>query len=73
MPYVSPERNASYWEPTCIGPIAQLDLSALSTVTGAIPATIAASGSFTSNLISADGFKALAAGVQLSQAGTIKI
>jgi hypothetical protein len=30
-------------------------------------------GSWTSNLISADGFRSIAAGVELTQAGTIKI
>jgi hypothetical protein len=73
MPYISSERNASYYEPYAVGPVGQMDMSANAGVTGTVPTTIAESGSWTSNLISADGFRSIAAGVELTQAGTIKI
>jgi len=73
MALITTERNSQYWEPVATGPIAQIDLSAVSAATGAIPAAVVAGTPFTTSLISADGFKALAAGCELSTAGTIVI
>ncbi len=72
MPRVSNELNEQYYEPVCIGPIAQVDLSNSVTL-GAAPATIAASGSWNSNVAITDGYKAIAAGVTSSQAGTLSV
>ena len=72
MPQVSNELGTQYWEPVGTGPVAQADISAW---TGLPPpgATIAASSTYTSNVIVADGFKAIGIGVTSSQAGTITI
>ena len=63
------ELDSQYWEPVATGPVAQADLTAVA----AVPATIAGSGTFTSALMYADGFKAIACGVTLSQNGTLQI
>jgi hypothetical protein len=68
VPFVSSEQNTQYYEPVAIGPVAQADMSS-SPQLGAVPTTIAASGNWTSPVISSDGFKIVAAGVQLSVTG----
>ena len=74
MPRVSTELNTQYWEPVSTGPCAQADLST-SSMLGTPPTvgTIAASGNYTSPVIPSDGFKAIAIGLQSSQAGAINI
>jgi hypothetical protein len=72
MPQVSNELGSQYWEPVATGPVAQCDVSAWPG-TPVPPATIAAGGNFTSNVIVSDGFKAIAVGVLSSQAGAISI
>jgi hypothetical protein len=69
MPKASSELNSQYYEPVAIGPVAQADLTAALSA----PATIAASGNWKSGVISADGYKAMAVGVTLSQAGNLKL
>lgn len=66
------ELNTQYWEPTATGPLFQVDLTA-ATLVPPPPATIAAAGNFTSNVINADGFRAIAAAVTSSQVGAISI
>lgn len=73
MPQVSTEASTQYWEPVATGPVAQCDLSANTEEVGSVPSSIAASSNFTSQLILANGFKAIAAAVTLSQAGSIAI
>lgn len=73
MPQVSNELSSQYWEPVATGPVAQCDLSANTEEVGTVPGSIAASGSFTSQLIPANGFKAIAAGVTSTQTGAISI
>jgi hypothetical protein len=69
MPQVSKDEvNAQYWEPVATGPAAQCDISANAQL-GTIPTSLASSGSWTSPVISADGFSKIAAGVQLSVTG----
>jgi hypothetical protein len=72
MPQISSELNAQYWEPFAAGPVAQTDISAWAGLPPP-PATIVASGNYTSLLIVADGFKALACGVTSTQAGALSI
>lgn len=72
MPQSSTELNAQYYEPVGTGPVQQVDISTW-TGTPAPPATIAASGNYTSNLIYADGYKAIAVAALSSQAGAITI
>ena len=72
MPQVSNELNNQYWEPVGTGPVAQADISAW-LGTPPPPAAIAAAGSYASNLIVSDGFKAIAVGVLSSQNGAISI
>jgi hypothetical protein len=69
MPKVGSELSSQYFEPVAIGPVAQVDMSA---ALGA-PATIAASSSWVSGVIPADGYKAIALAVTLSNAGTLKL
>jgi hypothetical protein len=71
MPRVSNEINTQYWEPVAQGPIAQADLSTAGEL--ALPATIAASGNYTSPVLPADGFKMIAAAVTSTQNGQISI
>jgi hypothetical protein len=73
MVMTTTERNSQYYEPVATGPVTQIDLSAAPAQTGTIPTSIAESASFTTSLISADGFTGIAAGVELTQAGTISI
>jgi len=73
MPQVSTEASTQYWEPVATGPVAQCDLSANAEEVGAIPSSIAASGAFTSQLIPANGFRAIAAAVTSTQNGAISI
>jgi hypothetical protein len=72
MPQVSNELNAQYYEPVATGPVAQCDISTWSGLPPP-PASLAASGTWTSGVIVADGYKAIAAGVLSSQAGAISI
>jgi hypothetical protein len=73
MPQVSSELNAQYYEPVATGPVAQCDISAWAGLNPPPPASIAASGNWTSGIIVADGYKAIAVGVLSSQAGAISI
>lgn len=72
MPQVSTELNTQYWEPVAAGPVAQADISAWSGL-GTVPTTIAAAGSWVSNVAPSDGFKAIAVAVLSSQAGAVSI
>lgn len=69
------ELLSQYWEPGGVGPATQADLSAWAGLSAAGPpgATIGAGGNYTSGVIVCPGFKSLAVGVTLSQAGTITI
>lgn len=69
------ELSTQYWEPGGVGPATQADLSAWAGLSAAGPpgATIGAGGNFTSLPIQVSGFKSIAVGVKLSQAGTITI
>lgn len=67
MPRVSSQTTSGYWEPEAVGPVAQCDYSSL------VPGTLAGGGSFDTGIIYADGFKAIAIGVLMSQAGTLSI
>ncbi len=69
MPRVSTELTSQYWEPDCIGPVAQADL----TTVAAAPTTINASSNWTSAVLYADGHKAIAVSATLSQAGSINV
>jgi len=69
MPRLVDELESQYWEPIANGPVAQADLTSVI----AVPATIAGSGTFTSALQYADGFKSIACGVTLSQTGTLQV
>ena len=72
MPRVSNELDSQYWEPVATGPIAQADLTGSNTL-GTAPSSIAASGTWTSNLLPTDGFKVIAVGVTSSQAGVLSV
>lgn len=72
MPIVSNELNAQYWEPVAQGPVAQADITQWAGLPP-LPATIAASGNYTSNVVISDGFKVIGVGVTSSQAGSISI
>lgn len=69
MPRVSTELTSQYWEPVANGPVAQADL----TVSAAIPASVAAGTPWKSPVLYADGFKLIAVGATLAQAGTISV
>lgn len=68
MPFVSSQQTSGYWEPGAYGPVCQLYPTNV-----APPATIAAAGTYDSGILCADGFKAMAAGVKSTQAGTMAI
>lgn len=72
MPRTSDELSAGYYEPVAVGPVAQADISAWSAL-GGPPATIADSGSWTSNLLPTDGYKVIAVGVTSSNAGVLSV
>jgi hypothetical protein len=72
MSQVSNELGTQYWEPVGTGPVAQADVSA-SLMLGTLPTTIASAGSWVSNLLPSDGFKAIAVAALSSQAGAISI
>lgn len=72
MSQVSNELNTQYWEPVATGPVGQADITAWPG-TPPPPGTIAAAGNYTSNVIIADGFKAIAAAITSTQAGAISI
>lgn len=55
------------------GTVTQRDLSASPSITGTVPASIVASGSFTSSLIASNGCTAIGLGVLSTQAGTLSI
>jgi hypothetical protein len=72
MPRVSNELEGQYYEPICIGPIAQADVSASTTI-GTLPASIVASGSYVSAVIPTDGYRVIAVGVTSTQAGVLSV
>ena len=69
MPLVSSQKTAGYWEPGAYGPISQMfpDLPV------PIVPTIAASGTWDSGLLLADGFKAMAIGLNVNQSCTLEV
>ena len=67
MPLVSSQRASGYWEPYAYGPSVQC----YADVTG--PTTIAPGATWDSGPIVANGFKTIAAFVQLTQSGNIEI
>jgi hypothetical protein len=73
MVMITSERTSQYFEPEAVGPVTQIDLSLDAAQTGVIPATVVAGTPFSTILLTADGFKAIAAGCILSTAGTIVI
>ncbi len=69
MPQASNQGVTQYYEPVAIGPVAQT----LPVPPTPVPATIAAGATWDSGLINADGYKAIAVGVTLDQAGSLKL
>jgi hypothetical protein len=69
---LAPEYTTQYWEPCATGPVFQADLTNWAGM-GVLPGTIAAAGNFTSNVITSDGFRAIAAAVTSTQTGAISI
>lgn len=67
MPWAT-EQNAGYFTPQAAGPVL---MTAPEIVTP--PTSIAAGGNWTSGLLPSDGFKALAVGLQSTQAGQISV
>jgi hypothetical protein len=80
MPNTGTESTGQYWEPVAQGPVAQVDLlntdpNLLAGTPTILPTTgtIAAAGNWSSGVVYADGFKAIAVGCTSSQAGAITI
>lgn len=69
MPWASTEQNAAFYEPHAIGPIMQTSPN----LQNAVPGTIAATGTYDAGLTLSDGYKALAVGAEISQAGSIVV
>lgn len=72
MPLVSSELETAYWEPRATGPRAQIDLGSYAPIQPGA-ATIAASGNFTSPVLSGDGFLYIACSLKSSQGGAINL
>lgn len=69
MSQAGSESNTAYVTPRGVGPVLQNN----PTPPTPAPATIAAAGTWVSGVIPSDGYKALAVGATLSQAGSISI
>jgi hypothetical protein len=69
MPWASTEENGGFIQPFAVGPVMQ----ALPIPQVATPGTIAASGTYDAGLMPSDGYKVLAIGATLSNAGTISV
>jgi hypothetical protein len=69
--YDTQEQNFAYNDIRCLGPVAQAYPFSVASL--APPATLAAGATWSSSVLPSDGFKAMAAGVKLSQAGSLVI
>ncbi len=69
MPWASTEENGGFIQPFAVGPVMQ----ALPIPQVATPGTIAASGTYDAGLMPSDGYKVLAVGATLSNAGSISV
>lgn len=69
MAWAGDQRNSGFVQPIAIGPVVQV----VPVAANPVPGTIAASGTFDAGLMPADGYKALAVGATLSQAGTLSV
>ena len=69
MPWASTEENGGFIQPFAVGPVMQ----ALPIPQVATPGTIAASGTYDAGLMPSDGYKLLAGGATLSNAGSIAV
>ena len=69
MPWASTEENGGFIQPFAVGPVMQ----ALPIPQVATPGTIAASGTYDAGLMPSDGYKVLAVGATLSNAGSIAV
>lgn len=74
MPRVSNQLNGFYDDPDVAGPIAQVDLSRRWSPDGVLPLpAIAKATPFDSGMLYADGFRQVAVGVKMDQAGTLSM
>lgn len=69
MPSASNQGTSQYYEPVAIGPVAQTVPVPLN----AIPGTLNPAASWQSGILPSDGYKGIAFGAKLTQAGTITI
>ena len=69
MPWADLEQNGGFIEPFAVGPVMQ----AVPVPQNAPPGTIAAAGTFDLGLMNSDGYKVLAVGATLSNAGSIVV
>lgn len=74
MPRQSSQLNGFYDDPEVVGPIAQVDFSMRFSPDGVLPlAPIAKGTPFDTGMLYADGFRQVAVGVKMDQAGSLSM